>query len=264
MNLFQVDAFTSQPFSGNPAAVCLLKEAMPAEWMQSVAREMNLSETAFVLPEPGCAFHLRWFTPAVEVDLCGHATLATAHTLWEQGLLAVGEEAIFDTLSGRLSTRRSADGWITLDFPARPLAAAEPPAGLLEALGVRTVRFVGRFRQDYVVEMADEAELRALAPDFAALLKLPVRDALVTCRAQTEGFDFVSRVFAASQGVNEDPVTGSAHCLLTPYWSMLLNKQEMLAYQASARGGVLRVGWQAERVLISGQAVTVLQGTLTC
>lgn len=263
MKIYQVDAFTAQPFTGNPAAVCLVEHPMAETWMQAVAREMNLSETAFPLRQPDGSFDLRWFTPAVEVDLCGHATLATAHTLWEQGLLAKDEAARFNTKSGPLSAVLSGDGWITLDFPARPLQTAEPPPeGLLEALGVRSPLFVGRFRQDYVLELGSEAELRALSPDFARLASLPVRDALVTCRAETPGFDFVSRVFAASQGINEDPVTGSAHCLFTPYWSMKLNKSEMLAYQASARGGVLRVRWQGERVLISGQAVTVLSGEL--
>ncbi len=262
MKLFQVDAFTNQPFAGNPAAVCLLEHAMPDTWMQGLAREMNLSETAFPLRQPDGSYHLRWFTPAVEVDLCGHATLATAHTLWEQGLLAPDETARFNTHSGTLRAMRDSDGWITLDFPARPLQPAMPPPGLLESLGISVTNYVGRYKQDYVIELASEAELRALTPDFARLVTLPVRDALVTCRAETPGFDFVSRVFAASQGINEDPVTGSAHCLFTPYWSMLLNKSEMLACQASARGGVLRVRWQGERVLISGQAITIFSADL--
>lgn len=260
MKIYQVDAFSSQPFKGNPAAVCLAGQPMPDAWMQAVAREMNLSETAFPLPQADGTYQLRWFTPAVEVDLCGHATLATAHILWQTGCLPAEAEACFETRSGRLSATRGPDGWITLDFPARPLSEAAPPPGLLEALGLRSVRFVGRYQQDYVLELASEAELRALTPDFARLLTLPVRDALVTCRAETPGYDFVSRVFAASQGVNEDPVTGSAHCLFTPYWSMRLNKSELLAYQASARGGELRLRWQGERVRISGQAVTVLEG----
>lgn len=260
MKIFQVDAFTDQPFAGNPAAVCLLRHSMPEVWMQAVAREMNLSETAFVHRQENGNFALRWFTPSVEVDLCGHATLSAAHILWEQGYLDASAEAQFNTCSGRLTARRTDDGWIMLDFPARPLEPVQPPAGLLEAMGISQTCYVGHFRHDYLVELADEAVLRALKPDFEQLAALPVRDALVTCRAQTPGYDFVSRVFAPSQGINEDPVTGSAHCLFTPYWSMILNRTEMRAYQASARGGELRVRWQGERVLISGQAVSVLAG----
>jgi PhzF family phenazine biosynthesis protein len=257
MRLLQVDAFSNQPFAGNPAAVCLVEQSVSPEWMQNLAREMNLSETAFAQRREDGSFDLRWFTPAVEVDLCGHATLATAHALWQTGRVPDGQPIRFHTRSGELSAFAEADGWIRLDFPARPLQKSEPPAGLLAALGLKTVRFCGNFQQDYVLELESETVLRQVQPDFAALLALPVRDVIITCRAETAPYDFVSRVFAAAQGVPEDPVTGSAHCLLTPYWGTLLNRQQLLAYQASARGGVLRLRWQAERVWISGQAVTI-------
>ncbi len=263
MQLVQVDAFTHQLFAGNPAAVCLAEHELPQEWMQNLAREMNLSETAFPLARPDGGFDLRWFTPAVEVDLCGHATLATAHALWQTGLAPSGQPIRFHTRSGLLFAIPEADGWITLDFPARQLTPCPPLPGLLAALGLAEVRFCGAFRQDYLLELESEEQLRNLRPDFAAVLTLPVRDILITCRtAPPAPYDFVSRVFAASQGVPEDPVTGSAHCLLTPYWAAQLGRTSLRAYQASARGGELRLRWQDERVFISGQAVTVFLAEL--
>lgn len=257
--LYQVDAFTSTPFKGNPAAVCLLQEPMPDVWMASVAREMNLSETAFLLPEAD-GFRLRWFTPAVEVSLCGHATLASAHTLWDSGLLPAEAEARFYTRSGLLTARKNG-AWIEMDFPARFSQATEAPAGLLEALGLKAVQ-VSRREQTYLVEVAGEAEVRAAAPDFTALNALPPRAVGITSRASTPGYDIVSRFFAPRLGVNEDPVTGSLHCLLAPYWSAILHKNDLVAFQASARGGDLRVRLEGERVKLNGQAVTVMSGTL--
>jgi PhzF family phenazine biosynthesis protein len=259
LDLYQVDAFTDRPFAGNPAAVCLLPGPAEPRWMQDVAREMNLSETAFLHPEDG-AWRLRWFTPAVEVELCGHATLASAHVLWESGRLGAGETARFQTLSGLLTAERKGD-WIELDFPARTAEPVEPPAGLLEALGARPV-FLGKSRYDYFLELPDEDAVRAVAPDFQALRSLPVRGIIVTARGSSNPFDFVSRFFAPGSGVDEDPVTGSAHCTLAPYWTARLGRDELLAYQASARGGVVRVRVVRERVRLGGQAVTVLPGGL--
>jgi PhzF family phenazine biosynthesis protein len=259
LTIYQVDAFTRRPFSGNPAGVCLLPQAKDDKWMQNVAREMNLSETAFLVGQEN-GFHLRWFTPAVEVALCGHATLASAHILWETGTLQKGEIAQFHTLSGLLTAVQKGD-WIQMDFPTRPEEMVEAPAGLREALGVNA-RYVGKNVYDYIVEVENEAEVRRLDPDFNRLKRMPVRGIIVTSRADSVEFDFVSRFFAPGAGVDEDPVTGSAHCCLGPYWGKKLGKQEMLAYQASPRGGVVRVTLAGDRVLLEGQAVTVLRGEL--
>ncbi len=256
-----IDAFTAEPFAGNPAAVCLLPAPAEPAWMQSVAREMNLSETAFLLCERD-AFHLRWFTPAREVDLCGHATLASAHLLWLDGHLAPAEEARFDTLSGRLTCRRGADGWIAMDFPAEPAAEAKPPARLLAALGLPGARWAGRNRLDWLVEVGDGAALLALAPDFRALARVETRGVIVTARGASREFDFVSRYFAPAFGIDEDPVTGSAHCCLGPYWGAKLGKTELTGRQLSARGGVVKVGVRGDRVTLGGQAVRVLKGEL--
>jgi PhzF family phenazine biosynthesis protein len=259
IEIYQVDAFTDKPFAGNPAAVCLLAEAADEIWMQNVAKEMNLSETAFLVPEAD-DYILRWFTPAVEVALCGHATLASAHVLWETGKLAADEEARFHTKSGLL-TAVLADNWITLNFPAKPETPAETPAGLAEALGVEPV-YVGRNAFDYIVEVGSETAVRTLTPNHTSLRTLPVRGVIVTARAETAGLDFVSRFFAPGSGIDEDPVTGSAHCCLGPYWAGKLGKTEFTAYQASPRGGVVRVSLQGDRVLLQGQAVTILRGQL--
>jgi PhzF family phenazine biosynthesis protein len=259
LTITQVDAFTDRPFAGNPAAVCLLPGPADAAWMQDVAREMNLSETAFLYPQDD-GYTLRWFTPAVEVALCGHATLASAHVLWEAGHLAPTAQARFHTKSGLLTARRE-ENWIELDFPTRPEEPVSPPTGLAEALGV-TPRYTGKNIYDYLVEVDDEDTVRGLMPDLAALRALSVRGVIVTSQATTPGYDFVSRFFAPGAGVDEDPVTGSAHCCLGPYWSGRLGKTAFVAYQASARGGVVRVRVEGERVLLSGQAVTVLRGEL--
>jgi PhzF family phenazine biosynthesis protein len=259
LTIIQVDAFTDRPFAGNPAAVCLLPAPGEESWMQNVAREMNLSETAFLLRQDD-GYSLRWFTPAVEVELCGHATLASAHVLWESGHLKPGEQARFLTRSGLLTAQRRGD-WIEMDFPAVLEQAAPPPADLARALGV-ALNYVGKNRFDYLVEVDSEETVRTLQPDFTLLRSLPVRGITVTSKAATPGFDFVSRFFAPGSGVDEDPVTGSAHCCLGPYWKKRLGKDEFVAYQASARGGVVRVRVKGDRVILGGQAVTVLRGEL--
>ncbi|MGD1147167.1 MAG: PhzF family phenazine biosynthesis protein [Thermoanaerobaculaceae bacterium] len=256
---FKVDSFTGAPFAGNPAGVCLLAEARDERWMQAVAREMNLSETAFLLPEGG-GFRLRWFTPVAEVALCGHATLASAHVLWEEKILPPGETARFATRSGELRAARRAE-LIEMDFPAKPEQSAEPPANLLRALGV-TPSYLGRNQFDYIALLEDEAAVRAVAPDFAMLRTVEVRGVIVTAPAASPEYDFVSRFFAPKVGVDEDPVTGSAHCCLAPFWAARLGKTEMSAYQASARGGALSVRVAGDRVFLGGRAVTVLRGEL--
>ncbi|NJL20225.1 MAG: PhzF family phenazine biosynthesis protein [Leptolyngbyaceae cyanobacterium SM1_3_5] len=260
--IVQVDAFTNKPFGGNPAAVCVLAAPQPDEWMQNVAMEMNLSETAFLVPRSD-GYDLRWFTPAAEVALCGHATLASAHVLWSEGHLAIDAQARFHTKSGLLTADRRED-WIELNFPVQPMQPVEPPDNLLAALGISQAEAVRhRTRQnqdDYLVELATEAEVRQLQPDFGRMLKLATRGAIVTSRASD--YDFVSRYFAPGVGINEDPVTGYAHCCLAPYWQERLGKSEFLAYQASARGGVVKVRQEGDRVLLGGQAVTVMRGEL--
>jgi PhzF family phenazine biosynthesis protein len=256
MRIYQVDAFTNSPFQGNPAGVCILQQEGDSAWMQNVASEMNLSETAFLAPHPD-GYHLRWFTPAAEVKLCGHATLSSAHILWQQGFLRQDEEACFHTLSGKL-TARTDGNWIALDFPAQPARAKDAPEALLDAVGIKSPRFVGKNVSDFLIELDSEEQVRALQPNYTALGRLPgVRGVIVTSRG-SGGYDFISRFFAPAVGVNEDPVTGSAHTALTPYWSARLGKKDLVAYQASARGGVLRLHDRGERVIIEGQAVTVM------
>ena len=259
LTIYQVDAFSAKPFAGNPAAVCILPRPMDDSWMQNVAREMNLSETAFLIRQED-GFHLRWFTPAVEVDLCGHATLASAHILWERSHIKATETARFFTRSGILTAERRGD-WIEMDFPAKAEEPAPEPEGLSRALGVK-IRYLGRNQFDYLAEVETEETLRGLKPDFGLLGILPVRGVIVTSRASTGGYDFVSRFFAPRVGVNEDPVTGSAHCCLGPFWGSRLHKKDFLAFQASPRGGILRVRLQGARVILGGQAVTVLCGDL--
>ncbi len=260
----QVDAFTDQPFAGNPAAVCVLSESRDERWMQNVAREMNLSETAFLLKQPdGDGFSLRWFTPTTEVDLCGHATLASAHVLWEEGYLRAGEQARFHTRSGPLTAQRQGD-WIEMNFPAAQAQASDLPPLLHEALGLnpQVIRYTGKNRFDYLLEVASEENVRALQPDMTKLMAVPARGIIVTSQSVTPGSDFVSRFFAPQVGVNEDPVTGSAHCCLAPYWSTRLGKESLTGFQASLRGGIVRVRVAGNRVFIGGQAVTVMRGEL--
>jgi PhzF family phenazine biosynthesis protein len=260
--LFHVDAFTDRPFAGNPAGVCLLSEDGEDAWMQNVAREMNLSETAF-LRRREAHWDLRWFTPAVEVDLCGHATLASAHVLWEAGHAKPGELLMFQTRSGRLAAAQR-DGAIELDFPAEPAAPATEPPDLQAALGISGGRFVGRNRFDYLIEAEDERAVRALAPDFRRLAAAGdgARGAIVTARSSQPGWDFVSRYFAPAVGIDEDSVTGSAHCCLGPFWADRLGKKALTGYQASARGGTVRVRVEEPRVFLGGTAVTISRGEL--
>ncbi len=258
MKLFIVDAFTDRPFAGNPAAVCLAERAADADWMQSVAAEMNLSETAFVRPLDD-GYELRWFTPAVEVELCGHATLASAHVLWTEAGCR-DDEIRFHTKSGVLTASRAGQ-LIELDFPATPAETAEPPAGLLDALGARP-SFVGKSKFDKFVVVESEQVVCNMQPDFRRLREISMRGVIVTSLSNDPRFDFVSRFFAPGAGIDEDPVTGSAHCVLGPYWSERLGKSELTAYQASRRGGVVRVRIAGDRVKLGGQAVTVLRGEL--
>ncbi|HEV2149106.1 MAG TPA: PhzF family phenazine biosynthesis protein [Longimicrobiaceae bacterium] len=257
--IVQVDAFTDRPFAGNPAAVCVLPAARDEAWMQAVAREMNLSETAF-LQRRGGDWELRWFTPTVEVDLCGHATLASAHVLWEDGWLAAGAEARFHTRSGLLTARRDGE-WIAMDFPAMPEEETAPSPELVRALGA-TPAYVGQGRFDCLVELASEEEVRELRPDLGLLRQVPARGIIVTSRSEMPGIDFVSRFFAPRVGVDEDPVTGSAHCCLAPFWARRLGRSELVGFQASERGGTVRARTDGDRVHLGGQAVTVLRGEL--
>ncbi len=256
----QIDAFTDTAFHGNPAAVCLLPDFPREERMQQIAAEMNLSETAFLRRRPD-GFDLRWFSPTVEVELCGHATLASAHYLWSEGELSDDRTARFHTKSGWLTARRVGEGWIEMDFPAEPAQSVGTPADLAEALGVEP-HYVGKNRLDYLVEIRSEEALRTLEPDLGRLVSLTERGVIVTSLSDSTEFDFVSRFFAPAAGVGEDPVTGSAHCCLAPYWGEKLGRDELVAYQASARGGVVRMRLAGERVFLAGQAVTVLRGEL--
>jgi predicted PhzF superfamily epimerase YddE/YHI9 len=257
--IVQVDAFTCEPFTGNQAAVCVLPSVREERWMQLVAREMNLSETAFLWPLAD-GLSLRWFTPVVEVDLCGHATLASAHVLWESGQLAKDAVARFHTRSGVLTAKRAGD-WIELDFPATPPEDVPAPDGLVVALGGG--RPAGRSRFDYLVEFDSEEAVRALEPDFERLRGVNSRGVIATAPSATPGVDFVSRYFAPAFGIDEDPVTGSTHCCLGPFWSRRLNKTTFVARQVSPRGGMLKVSLDGDRVRLGGQAITVVRGTLT-
>jgi len=261
MRLFQVDAFTENAFAGNPAAVCLLGGPAGARWMQSVASEMNLSETAFLEPRPA-GYGLRWFTPVAEVGLCGHATLASAHVLYETGLSAPADRVTFESVSGPLAARRE-DGLLVLDFPARPAAPAPPAPGLLAALGVTSPAWTGQSKDDLMVVLDREEQVTGLRPDITGLAVLATRGVIVTAPASRPGADFVSRFFAPGVGIAEDPVTGSAHCTLGPYWAGRLGRTDLTGYQASARGGTVTVRVEGERVLLVGRAVTVFSGELS-
>lgn len=255
----QIDAFTNRPFSGNPAAVCVLPAPRDASWMQQVASEMNLAETAFLMRQAQ-GYDLRWFTPVAEVDLCGHATLASAHLLWEESHLEQWETATFHTRSGVISATRQGD-MIWLDFPATPVRPAAMVPDLERAVGA-PITYVGRTAFDYLVEIESEAAVRSLVPDLTLLARLPVRGVVVTARANDGEHDFVSRFFAPRQGIPEDPVTGSAHCGLGPFWAARLGTNELAGYQASSRGGTVLVRVAGDRVHLGGQAVTVLRGEL--
>ncbi len=261
VRILQVDAFSNRAFGGNPAAVCLLDREASADWMQSVAAEMNLSETAFLLPR-GDAFGLRWFTPSTEVPLCGHATLASAHAIWDEG--GRQDSLVFATLSGDLKAVKEGD-WIRLDLPEKRPEPGPLPAAIEASLGV-SVSHHTQSSGFHLVELESEASITALTPDLQALAPLGEVGVIATSRGTGE-YDFISRVFAPGLGIDEDPVTGAAHCMLAPYWAERLGRREMTGFQASARGGVVRVrsagGDVAPgRVHLLGKAVTTLRGAL--
>lgn len=262
--LFQVDAFAREPFRGNPAGVCLLDDAdqVTDKWRQYFASEMNLSETAYVVPRED-RFELRWFTPTDEVDQCGHATLATAHVLWEKNYVPEDDPIVFDTASGALSCRKY-DDWIRMNFPTEEPEETTTPGGLLESLGLRRddVQFIGRTRFDYFIEIEDVNELKELEPDFKELAKYETRGTIVTAKANSDDFDFATRFFAPAVGIDEDPATGSAHCALGPYWHNELGKSELDAHQVSRRGAHIKVEHRDNRTVLGGQAVTVFEGSI--
>jgi PhzF family phenazine biosynthesis protein len=265
IRISQVDAFTQRRYAGNPAAVCVLSEPADERWMQDVASEMNLSETAFArrLPD-GSRFSLRWFTPVSEVDLCGHATLATAHILWEDGHLPRSEPAFFETRSGLLTARPGPDG-IELDFPSEPVREPMSDTGELAALQAAlgaSVKFAGKNRFDLLVELESEEAVRGVRPDFRRLEEYAVRGVIVTSRSRSSEYDLVSRFFAPRVGINEDPVCGSAHCCLGPYWAEKLGRTKLTAHQVSCRGGVVKIRVEGARTVLIGHAVTVLRGEL--
>jgi predicted PhzF superfamily epimerase YddE/YHI9 len=249
-----VDAFTDTPFTGNPAAVCLLERPASEAWMQAVAAELNLAETAFLVASDPGDWDLRWFTPTVEVDLCGHATLASTHVL--------GQAARFHTRSGVLSCAPAADGWIEMDFPALPTTVAAVDDGLLRAIGTTDVYTVATSRFDVLVELGSASAVRALQPDLAALRMLGARGVIVTAPGDVEGIDMVSRFFAPGAGIDEDPVTGSAHCVLAPFWAARTGRTTLVGHQASKRGGIVRMRLDGDRVMLGGKAVTVWEGHL--
>jgi len=256
-----VDAFTSVPFAGNPAAVCVLKQAESAAWMQSVAKEMNLSETAFLVSEGENVYRLRWFTPKVEVKLCGHATLASAHVLWGEGQ-ASAEPLYFETLSGRLTAEQKQEGWIAMNFPSKSVTKSVCPPELRQGLGAEPA-FVAKCDSGFLVEVANKNVLLGIQPDFGLLVQSGCGRVIVTCKAEAgDEYDFFSRFFAPDAGINEDPVTGSAHCVLAPYWANKLSRNELRAFQCSERGGELRLSVQGDRTVLQGRAVTMLKGQL--
>ena len=255
--IYIVDAFTAHPFHGNPAAVCPLEGPVSDAWMQRLAAEMNLSETAFIVRN-GALFNLRWFTPTVEVDLCGHATLATAHLMWEIGLAGASEPIRFSTRSGILTCTRRAEK-IELDFPAEPPQPIEMMPELNAALGATPIS-LGRNRFDLIAEFATEADVQNLRPDYRLLGGIPARGIIATAPSTDRQFDFVSRFFAPAVGVNEDPVCGSAHCCMAPFWSARLGKNELVGHQISARGGIIGTRLTGDRVVLIGTAITVIRG----
>jgi PhzF family phenazine biosynthesis protein len=258
-----VDAFADVPFKGNPAAVCILTERIHDSLMQNIAMELNLSETAFVYREDNGSFHLLWFTPMAEVDLCGHATLASTHILFEKGIVKPDEVIVFNTKSGELITKKKSNGEIIMDFPVIKHKPTKYPPELLTALGIKKEPpYVGMTKWNYVVEMESDEEVRNCDPDYGLLKSLPGWGTIITARSATPEYDFVSRFFAPEKGVVEDPVTGSAHCALAPYWAEVLGKNEFRAYQASARGGILGVKLEGDRVFLTGKALTIMSGEM--
>ena len=260
MKIFTVDAFTDKLFSGNPAGVCILDEDMSENTMLSIAAEMNLSETAFV-KKIDEGFSLKWFTPKVEVQLCGHATLATAHILWEQGILSQNDEARFHTLSGLLTVTND-NGEYEMNFPAYTVKDVSPNEKLIEALKVTPVNFA-EAEYHYICELESEEQLRNVFPSMESFMGLEKFGTIITAKSNSNDYDFVSRFFAPSKGVNEDPVTGSAHCSLGPYWMQKTGRDYFTAYQASQRGGVVKIKMNDGRVLLKGRAVTFLRGDIS-
>jgi PhzF family phenazine biosynthesis protein len=257
--LHLVDTFTSSPFRGNTAGVCIPDSPADAAWMQQAAAELKHSETAFLFPD-GEKWNLRWFTPEKEVDLCGHATLAAAFVLWETGRVPPATAITFETLSGALTVRQYED-WISMDFPAEPASTLMPVPGLGRALGVEPL-YYGRNRFDILVELPLADDVCSLEPDMNAISAIHARGIIVTAASDLPHFDFVSRFFAPSVGIPEDPVTGSAHCCLAPYWGAKLGKTEMTGFQCSARGGSVRVRLNGDRVLVEGHAVHMFSGKM--
>ncbi len=260
IEVFHINAFARQPFEGNPACVCLLRQAATDAWMQSVAAEMNLSETAFVW-QRGNRFNLRWFTPLAEVHLCGHATMAAAHALWSAEWLSVEQPAVFDTLSGQLLAFL-VNGQIEMDFPVHQPHPTSPPEGLFAALGIADAEYVGTDGSDYLLQLKSETCVRRLAPDFRRLGRIPTRGIIVTARSDSSQPDVVSRFFCPALGIDEDPVTGSAHSVLAPFWSARIGRNTLTARQVSRRGGNLVMRIAGERVFISGHCVSVFRGEM--
>lgn len=266
MKIFHVDAFAETPYTGNPAGVCLMDADRPDTWMQRIAAEMNLSETAFVQPVPGSVdFSLRWFTPATEVSLCGHATLATAHILWEQGWVASDQTIRFHTLSGLLTAARPEE-WIELGFPSRRVRPVDAHPELAAALGISEVKHIGKYDVGngalYLLEVPSDQQVRQLTPDFRALRDTDSRATIVTGASSSSQYDFVSRFFAPAVGIDEDPVTGSSHCYLAPFWAERLGKTHLVGFQASARTGVVRCRLVKDRVTLCGKAITIMAGEI--
>ncbi|MBP1748676.1 MAG: yddE [Deltaproteobacteria bacterium] len=259
MKFFHVDSYTSRPFGGNPAGVCILTHPKVDSWMLNVAAEMNLSETAFIIRSAN-GYNLRWFTPKIEVELCGHGTLASAHIIWQEGLAREDEAILFQTKSGTLSCRRR-EASIAMDFPLLPEHQIDPPERLARSLGISPV-YVGARGQDILVDVGSEEAVKEIRPDYSLMLELPIRGVIVTGRAGGQEFDFVSRFFAPRVGINEDPATGWAHCCLASYWSKRLMKNDLVARQVSERGGVIGMRIQGGRVELSGEAITVMKGEI--
>jgi predicted PhzF superfamily epimerase YddE/YHI9 len=260
IHYFVVDAFTDRSFAGNPAGVVLLDEWKDDRWLQNVAMELNLSDTAFLVANAN-GFDLRWFTPSAEIDLCGHATLASAVVFADLGNLADRCSLTFSTRSGALNVERYGSFFL-MDFPALTAAPCQPPLGLLESLG-RKAQYVGQSEFDFLVEFESESVVRSIRPDFNTLATVKCRGVVVTARSDNAEFDFVSRFFAPAVGINEDPVTGSAHCLLGSYWRPRLGKSKMTAYQASSRGGVVQVELRGDRIMLGGKGIIFARGDIS-
>lgn len=259
MIFYIVDSFTSKPFSGNPAAIFLLEKEISDELKQKIANEINLSETAFVLQQDQ-NFILRWFTPTKEAGLCGHATLAAAHMLWETGVLNKDEEAVFETRSGILKARKNND-LVEMDFPVEAPFEVECPEGLLKAIDAKPI-FVGKNRIDYLAVYESDEFIKKVNPDYGYLKKLDCRGLIISAKSTSDKYDFVSRFFAPNSGIDEDPVTGSAHCCLSPYWSNVFGRKELTGYQASPRGGIVHTKLENDKVVLSGNALTVMKSEI--